>query len=143
MKKLFPPGVAVVICLLVAGPGRVADDHSDAYEHCAKACHECERMCNCCAAHCANLLAEGHKDHLRTVRSCQDCASVCSAAACITARQGIYSESICKACAEVCKCCAEECEKMPQDATMKKCAEECRRCEKACQQMLTQVRASK
>lgn len=143
MKKLFRPGVALIVCLLVAGPGRVADDKAGGYDHCAKACHECARTCDCCAAHCAHLLTDGKKEHLRTLRSCQDCATFCSAAACITARKGPYSEQICKGCAEVCKCCAEECEKIPQDSMMKKCAEECRRCEKACQEMLSHVRASK
>ncbi len=143
MKKVCLTGLALVACLLGSNPLRAAEEKETMYEHCAKACHDCERACGCCASHCANRLAEGGKEHLRTLRSCQDCATLCSAAACITARKGIYAETICKACAESCKCCKEECEKFPQDSVMKKCAEECRKCEKACQEMLSQVRASK
>ena len=106
---------------------------------CAKACNDCARQCDTCAAHCANLLAEGRKEHLQTLRLCQDCATLCQAAGSITARDGPMSNLICAACADACKLCGDECLKHPADPTMKRCAEECHKCEKACRDMVKQT----
>lgn len=113
-----------------------ADKHEAAYEQCAKACNDCQRACDMCAAHCAKLVSEGKKEHLTTLKTCQDCATVCSAAACVVARMGPFSDTVCKACAEACKKCGDECDKFKDDPMMKKCADECRKCEKACRDML-------
>jgi hypothetical protein len=130
------------ITALTVSQGRAADDkHSKHYMDCAKACDDCARICDACAAHCIKMVADGRKEHLRTARSCCDCAVVCRAAASITAHMGVYSETICTACADVCKRCGEECEKFKDDDMMKKCAEECRNCEKACREMLKHVTA--
>jgi len=109
--------------------------HAHAFEHCAKACEECQRACSSCATHCAHLLAQGKKEHHTTLQTCLDCADHCSTAARITARQGVFSDLICNACAEACSRCGKECAKQ-EDEHMKKCAEECRKCEKACREML-------
>ena len=103
---------------------------------CAKACSDCQRMCDLCATHCAHLLAEGKKDHLTTLATCRDCADLCAVAAQIVARGGPFAALICRACADACAGCAKECEKFPDDAHMKTCAAECRKCEKACRTML-------
>ncbi len=115
-----------------------ADDkhaHAAAFLECAKACNDCQRECDSCAHHCAGLVAEGKKDHLRTLGTCADCANFCSTAAQIVARQGPMSATICEACAKACDLCATACEKFPDDEHMKKCSQECRRCEKACKEM--------
>lgn len=117
--------------------GQQAGQHQQgAYEECAKACNACELACEMCASHCAMLVAEGHKEHLATLRSCMDCAKVCAAAAQIVAGKGPFSDLICVACAEACKRCGEACEKFADDPMMKMCAEECRKCEKACRAMV-------
>lgn len=113
------------------------------YEKCAQACNDCQRICDACATHCAHLLAQGHKTHLRTLMTCQDCAAVCAVAAQIVSRKGPFSAAICQACAEACARCAKACEAHPDDEMMRQCAEECRRCEEACRQMVTQVRGAK
>ena len=94
------------------------------------------RVCDACAAHCAELVADGKKEHFETLRTCQDCAAVCRAAGSVTARTGPMSDAICPACAEVCKRCGDACERHAADPVMKKCADECRACEKACREML-------
>jgi hypothetical protein len=104
-------------------------------QSCAKACSDCQRACDACATHCTHMLLEGKKEHLTTLMTCQDCATVCSAAAQIVARGGPFSNTICAACAEACSLCAKECEKFPSDLHMKTCAEECRKCETACRAM--------
>ncbi len=113
--------------------------HHDVSHACAAACGACQRSCDSCATHCADLLAAGEKDHLDTLRTCQDCASICSAAAQIVSRGGPFADLICLGCAEACLRCAKACEKWPNDEDMKKCAEECRRCEKECREMLKHV----
>jgi hypothetical protein len=82
------------------------------------------------------MLQEGKKAHLTTLATCQDCATVCAAAAQIVSRNGPFSNAICTACADTCAGCAKECEKFPEDTHMKACAQECRKCEQACRQML-------
>jgi hypothetical protein len=144
MLKLVAGSLATVIGLaslpFAAGQpdgSRVA--HAAEFTDCAKACGQCALACDQCADHCGAMLAEGKKDHLTTLRTCQDCASVCGSAACITAKGGPFSDLICKACADACKRCGDECEKRSSDPVMKKCADECRRCEKACREMLKHV----
>jgi hypothetical protein len=123
----------------LAGRPDPKDHHAGEFGKCAKACGDCQRACDACAAHCANLLAKGNKDHLRTLSTCQDCATHCSAAACVISRQGPFADLICTACAEACARCGKECEKFKDDEHMRKCAEECFRCEKACREMLKHV----
>lgn len=122
-------------------PGRVAphaggaEAHDSMMEACAKACSDCQRECESCATHCTRRLEAGMKDHAKTLATCLDCASFCSAAASIVARSGPFAGLICKACVDACVMCGKECEKFPDDKHMKSCAEECRKCEKACKEM--------
>src|SRR5215471_13063196 len=77
--------------------GATAD--SETFEACAKACSDCQRICDSCATHCAELLNKGEHHHFNTLMSCQDCADVCSAAAQIVARKGPFADLVCQACA--------------------------------------------
>ena len=86
---------------------------------------------------------QGKKEHAKTLATCQDCATHCSAAASIVARKGPFSDLICKACAEACARCGKACEQFPDDKHMKMCAEECRKCEKECREMLKHTPAGK
>jgi hypothetical protein len=81
-------------------------------------------------------LGDGKKEFMATLQTCQDCADICSAAAQIVARQGVFSSLICESCAEACSRCATACEKVPSDKHMARCAKECRDCEKACRTMI-------
>jgi hypothetical protein len=64
-------------------------------EKCAAACSDCQRACDGCAHHCGTMLAEGKKEHLTTLRTCEDCATVCAAAACVVARHGPFADTVC------------------------------------------------
>jgi hypothetical protein len=111
--------------------------HQQHYWDCAKACDDCSRVCEACGTHCAQLVADGQKNHLKTVQTCQDCASICKAAGAVTARTGPFSDLVCQACADACKRCGAACnEHAAHDPIMKKCADECAACEKACREML-------
>jgi hypothetical protein len=121
-------------------PAKVAKgehmEHDAMMMACAKACSDCQRMCDMCTTHCGHMLADGKKEHAMSLATCQDCATFCAASSQIVARGGPYSAIICKACMECCAKCAMECEKHPDDKHMKMCAEECRKCEKSCTDMV-------
>ncbi len=118
-------------------PAHGGMDHKqlEMFQDCAKACSECQLVCDGCVTHCASMMNEGKKEHATTLKSCQDCADICTAAARILSRGGPYSKITCQACADICAQCASECEKFPNDPHMVRCAEECRKCEKMCREM--------
>jgi hypothetical protein len=110
------------------------------FDKCARACSDCQRLCDACATYCAKLLAKGSEHHLETLDSCRDCASLCSSASQIVAREGMFADLVCRACEEACARCASHCERHGQsDPMMTRCAEECRKCETACREMLAQA----
>jgi hypothetical protein len=149
MRKLLAPAafgltavalsVGVAVTAANQEPKGKHDAHAAHFIECAKACHSCALLCDTCATHCTNLIAAGHKEHVATLQTCQDCSSVCASAANITAKAGPFSDLICKACADACKRCGDACAKFPNDEHMKKCADECYKCEKACREMLTHI----
>jgi len=136
---------AIFGLMAFAQPGQTQEKKVDHMEHnvimqdCAKACSDCQRACDLCATHCAHLLYDGKKEHLTTLATCRDCATICSAAAQIVARGGPFAGLICESCAKACGQCAAACEAFPDDEHMKSCAEECRKCEKACKAMIKQM----
>lgn len=141
-REFAVAGLSAVALAALEGRTSAADkphgDHSAVnkmFRDCAEACSDCQRECDACSSHCARHVSMGHKDHLTTLMTCQDCANFCAAAAQIVSRGGPFADLICSACAEACARCGKECEKFPDDDTMKQCAEECRKCEKACRNM--------
>jgi hypothetical protein len=113
--------------------------HHEHFDKCARACNDCQRICDACSIHCAGMVAKGKKEHFKTLQTCQDCADFCATAAQIVSRGGPFAGLICKGCAEACKRCGDECNKFKDDEWMKKCADECFRCQKACEEMLHHV----
>ena len=122
--------------LSTADEKQANQQHAAHFDKCAKACTDCLRECESCAHHCAQLVAAGKKDHLRTLGTCADCAELCTAAGKIVSRHGPLTGTICESCAKACAACAAECEKVAEDEHMKRCAKACRDCEKACRDML-------
>jgi hypothetical protein len=112
------------------------DLHAAHFKRCARACTDCLRECESCAHHCADLVASGKKDHLRTLGTCADCAEVCTASARVVSRHGPLAGTICAACSKACDQCAAECEKHSQDEHMTRCAKVCRECANACRDMI-------
>ncbi len=141
--RIYSIVIGAVLCAafgLVAAfaqqPGHEGKEHAGMHHMqgsaLAKAAGECALACDTCAAHCTEMLAQGKKEHLDSVKTCLDCASICAATACVAGRNGPFTSVIAEACAEACRLCAEQCEKMGSDPMMKECAEACRSCEKAC-----------
>jgi hypothetical protein len=115
------------------------DPHGGHFEACALACTKCLLECESCMLHCVQLLAQGRKDHQRTVGTCLDCAAICGAAARVAAHHGPLANPICEACAKVCDACGAACQKFTDDEHMQRCAKACRECAQACREMIRQV----
>jgi hypothetical protein len=81
-------------------------------------------------------VAEGHKEHARTVQTCNDCGEFCAMAAKIVGRAGPMAVPACEGCAKACDVCGDACEKFPDDEHMKTCAKACRDCARACRDMI-------
>lgn len=141
MSNLCLPLLGLAMFVFAASPGAVAaaDKHAASYEACAKVCNECQRVCDTCVTYCATAMAEGKKEHLTTLKECQDCATCCSACAQVCARGGPSAALMSECCAKCCDQCAKACENCPDDKHMKACAEECRKCQKACEAMAKHV----
>ena len=105
-------------------------------EACMKECARCAKECESCFNHCAHMVAEGKKEHLRTLKTSVDCADFCVDAAKMMARHGPFMTLMCDACAKACDACGAECEKFPTDEHMKRCGQACRDCAKACRDMV-------
>lgn len=109
------------------------------FDKCAKACTDCLRECEACAHHCALMVADGKKEHLKTLGTCADCGDFCALAAKVVSRHGPMAIPTCEACARACDICGAACEKFPDDDHMKRCDRACRDCAKACREMVMQA----
>lgn len=110
------------------------------HQECLDACTNCAQECESMFNHCAKLVAEGHKEHLKSARTAIDCAAFCALSAQMIARMSPMMVYSCEACAKACKKCGDECAKfdMPE---MKHCAEVCRKCEQSCLEMVRSMQA--
>jgi hypothetical protein len=133
----FPTAALVALALTTTAPAQ--HEHAKHFDKCAKACDDCKRECDSCFHHCAHLVADGKKDHARSMKLCVDCAEVCSTAGRLSARHSALSVIACEACAKACDVCAEECEKHKGDKHMAACAKACRDCANECREMVKHV----
>jgi hypothetical protein len=139
-------GIAAVALAFWAFGARAADEKSADREHahhlsgphaaCARACADCMLQCDSCHHHCERLVAQGKKEHVKTMRLCDDCGAICAVAARVTSRDGPLSVTICDSCAKACDTCGATCKKFPDDEHMKTCAKACDACAKACREMI-------
>ena len=113
-------------------------EHAAHFDHCAKVCAECMVVCESNFQHCARLVADGRKEHERSMRLSIDCAELCATAGKLSGRKSLLSVPACEACAIGCEMCAAECEKHG-DEHMKHCARACRECAKVCREMVRQA----
>jgi hypothetical protein len=105
-------------------------------EQCMKECARCARECESCLTHCTFLIAEGKKEHVHTLRTCNDCGDMCAMAGKLIARDGPFMNAMCDACTKACDGCGAQCAKFPNDEHMTRCAKACGDCAKACREMI-------
>jgi hypothetical protein len=116
-----------------AGPRHHATPEMEA---CLKECARCAKECESCLNHCTYLVADGKKEHVRTLRTCNDCGDMCAISGKLVARDGAYMNLMCAACAKACDGCGAECAKFPHDEHMARCAKACEDCATACREMV-------
>ena len=140
LLSLLLVGTTVVALASQAQAEFKADDkdhpHGEHFAACAKVCADCQLHCDMCFHHCATLLAEGNKEHAKTMHACVDCAECCKLAATLSARNSPFATAACECCAKCNDECATACEKFPDDKHMAMCAKSCRDCAKACREMI-------
>jgi hypothetical protein len=146
MRRHHVAAAAVAVALaggfgvlrLSAADDKKADPHRGhaEMEACMKECARCAKECEMCLDHCTHLVADGKKEHVRTLRTCNDCGDMCAMAGKLIARNGAFMNPMCDACAKACDGCGTECEKVPTDEHMKRCGQACRDCAKACRDMV-------
>jgi hypothetical protein len=147
MYRRIVLGALAAAVLVLAGWGglrsRAADADKDAHhaelEKCARACCDCTLACASCFKHCMTMVAAGHKDHVRTMQTCNDCSDFCAMTAKVVNRSGPMVGMCCDTCAKVCESCGKACEKFPDDEHMVACAKACKECMMACREMLKHV----
>jgi hypothetical protein len=142
MQRRVILGVVVMAVLgllsggTISAGGQAGGHHAAHMDKCAKACTMCLRECESCAHHCAHLISQGQKEHLKTLGTCADCADFCAAAARIVSRHGPMATTICESCAKACDTCGKACEGFPNDEHMARCAKACRDCASECRTMI-------
>jgi hypothetical protein len=112
-----------------------AHRHDKTHEDCLKACSDCAKMCDETFHHCYMQVAEGKRDHAKSLHLVSDCAGFCSLSACMIAKHSPLMAHSCAACAEACKATAAEVEKF-DSAEMKAAAKSLRTCEASCREMV-------
>ena len=110
--------------------------HGAEMDKCMRECARCAKECESCFSHCTMLVAQGKKDHVRTLKTCIDCGDFCALAGKLIARDGAFMTLACDACAKACDQCGAECQKHPSDEHMKRCADACKDCAQACRDMV-------
>ena len=93
--------------LRLSADDKKADPHRGhaEMEACLKECGRCAAECEMCFDHCSHMVAEGKKEHLRTLKTCIDCGDFCALAGKIIARHGAFTNLTCEAFAKACDVC--------------------------------------
>jgi len=141
-RSMLMASVLTTVAFLGATQVQAHDEHSEHFLKCAKVCSSCQVTCDDCFHHCADLVAEGKKEHAKCMHLCVDCAECCKVCATLCARQSALSGYALDCCAKCCEECAAACEKLPDDKHMAACAKECRGCAKTCRDMMKMAKHS-
>ncbi len=120
--------------ILADHPDRTTFDLAELHRA-AMAAMECALACSACAD--SDLARDANA--MRTcIRTCMDCADLCSVTAKLLSRpapRGSAWEKVVLACAALCAECARECGQHDH-VCCQECAAACRACEQACQQLI-------
>ena len=130
---------AAGLAALSAGEARAqhehAHQHDKVHEDCLKACSDCAKTCDETFHHCYMMVAEGKKEHAKSLHLVSDCAGFCALSACMIAKHSPLMVHSCAACAEACKATAAEVERF-DSREMQEAARALRACERSCRAMV-------
>lgn len=123
----------------IAGPRGPATEatqrHDKEHEDCLKACSDCAKTCDETFHHCYVQVAEGKRDHAKSLHLLSDCAGFCSLSACMIAKHSPLMSYSCGACAEACHATAAEVGKF-DSPEMKAALKSLQACETSCRAMV-------
>lgn len=100
---------------------------------CIDVCVKCAQICQECFDLC--LKEMNVKSRAVCIKTLQDCAEICSTAACFMSRGSMHAKEICSVCITVCEKCAMECT-MFQNLYCQTCAHVCKQCANECKNMI-------
>jgi hypothetical protein len=132
----MPTSLALAVIAALGPSARAQHEHAEHFLKCAKACNDCQLQCDSCFKHCLTLLADGKKEHAKTVQLCADCGECCTTCSTLCARQSPLARPMLECCVTCCDECAVACAKVTDDKHMAACAKSCRDCSKECRAML-------
>lgn len=112
------------------------------HEDCLKACSDCAKACDMTFNHCVKEVAQGKKEHAKSLKLAAECAEFCGLSACMIAKQSSLMAYSCHACAEACKATMAEVAKF-DSPEMKATAEKLRECERSCMAMVAHMKSSR
>ena len=112
-----------------------AHHHDKTHEECLKACGDCAKSCDETFHHCYLMVADGKKEHAKSLHLLSDCAGFCALSACMIAKHSPLMIHSCLACAEACKETAAEVGKF-DSPEMKDAVKALERCEASCREMV-------
>ncbi len=115
-----------------------AHHHDKVHDDCLKACSDCAKSCDETFHHCVMEVAQGKKEHARSVQLLSDCAGFCALSACMIAKHSPLMAHSCGACAEACKETAAEVMKYDSPEMMT-AVKALRECEKSCRAMVASM----
>ena len=128
---------------LSANADEKSEDHccelDKLHADCLKACADCAKACDMTFHHCLTQVAEGKKEHAKSVQLTSDCAGFCSLSACMIAKHSPLMVHSCEACADACKATAAEVGRFETEVRQAT-AEKLRVCEKSCRTMVANMK---
>lgn len=136
-------GAGAVGVVLAGDEASAEDGHDHAkmgHDACLKACSDCAKSCDETFHHCVMMVAEGKKEHAKSVQLLSDCAGFCALSACMIAKHSPLMGYSCMSCAEACKATAAEVGKF-DSPQMKAAAAKLIACEKSCREMASAMKA--
>jgi hypothetical protein len=129
-------GAGAVGLTAVSGSEARAEAKLDpVHKECLEACSECARSCDMTYHHCLMEVAQGKKEHAKSLQYAADCAGFCALSACNIAKHSPLMVYSCEACAEACKDTLAVVSKFDSEE-MKAAARSLARCEKSCREMV-------
>lgn len=129
-------GIATLSATSAKAQQASATHHRDKiHEDCLNACSDCARMCDETFHHCYVQVAEGKRDHAKSLHLVSDCASFCNLSASMIAKHSPLMMQSCAACGSACATTATEVERFDAPE-MKAAAQALRKCERSCREMV-------
>ncbi len=109
--------------------------HDKIHQDCLQACGDCAKACDEAFHHCYMQVAEGKREHARSLHLVSDCAGFCALSACTIAKHSPLMAYSCDACAKACADTVAETSKF-DSPEMRAVTKSLKHCEETCKAMV-------